>query len=134
MSRSGYSSDCDNLELYRAAVERALRGKRGQAFLRELAAAMDAMPEKILIAGELVNEAGQCCTMGAVCKARGLDVDGINYSDPENVGEAMGIARSMAAEIAFFNDEFASPSETSAERWVRMRRWVAENILPEAAP
>lgn len=54
MSRSGYVDDCENLELYRATVERSIKGKRGQAFLRELAAAMDAMPEKVLIAEELV--------------------------------------------------------------------------------
>lgn len=82
MSRSGYSEDgdCDFPELYRGRVARAIKGKRGQAFLRELAAAMDAMPEKRLIAGELV-EGGECCTMGVICKARGLDVEGVNPED-----------------------------------------------------
>lgn len=61
MSRSGYSDDDDDdggsrLNLWRGAVERAIKGKRGQAFLRELGAALDAMPDKRLTTGEL--EAG----------------------------------------------------------------------------
>lgn len=129
MSRSGYSDDCENLELYRAAVDRALRGKRGQAFLRELAAAMDAMPEKVLIAHELVNEKGECCTIGVVCKSRALDVANIHEYEPDEVAKAVGIARSMAAEVAFMNDEWASPRELPSERWKRMRKWVADNLL-----
>lgn len=30
MSRSGYSDDCEYLDLYQANVDRALTGKRGQ--------------------------------------------------------------------------------------------------------
>lgn len=130
MSRSGYSDDCENMELYRAAVERAIKGKRGQAFLRELADALDALQEKVLISGELITSDGLCCTMGAICKARSLDVSKIDYEDPDTVGSQLGIARSMAAEIAFMNDEWESPSEEPAGRWQRMRRWVAENLLP----
>lgn len=132
MSRSGYSEDCDNVELYRATVERALAGRRGQAFLRELAAAMDAMPEKILIAGELINEAGACCAIGAVCKARKIDVSQVDYESPKAVGEMIGVARSMAAEIAFMNDEWAR-RETPAARWQRMRKWVSDNLMPAIA-
>lgn len=84
MSRSGYTDDdCDNtLNLYRGTVQRAIRGKRGQAFLRELAAAMDSMPVKELIANELVAPNGQVCAIGAVCQARGLDVSKLDYNDP----------------------------------------------------
>lgn len=128
MSRSGYSDDCDNLELYRAAVDRAMSGKRGQAFLRELANALDSMPEKSLIAGELVSESGAVCAIGAVCKARALDVSHIDYEDPYSVAMAIGVARSMAAEIAYMNDEYEPRPEESAKRWERMRKWVQENI------
>jgi hypothetical protein len=51
MSRSGYSDDCKNEGLWRAAVARAVCGKRGQAFVREMAATLDAMSVKELIAG-----------------------------------------------------------------------------------
>lgn len=130
MSRSGYSDDCDNLNLYRAAVERALHGKRGQAFLRELIASLDALPEKVLISGELIADDGRCCAIGAACKARSLDVATIDYEDPETVGRLLGIARSMAAEIAYMNDEWDSPSESPANRWSRMRRWAVNNLNP----
>lgn len=128
MSRSGYSEECENLELYRAAVRRAINGQRGQAFLRELAAALDAMPEKVLIKGELVSEKGECCTIGAVCKSRAIDVSHIDYEDPDTVARTIGVARSLAAEIAYMNDEWESPIELPNERWSRMRKWVADNL------
>lgn len=129
MSRSGYSEDCENLELYRASVERAIYGKRGQAFLKELAAALDAMPEKVLIRGELVDEHGGVCAIGAVCKARNLDVINVNYDEPEQVAKLIGVARSMAAEIAYMNDERGRFSQLPSERWKMMREWVNENLV-----
>jgi hypothetical protein len=152
MSRSGYTDDYDDAVagLWRGHVKSAIRGKRGQAFLRELATAMDAMPEKILIAEELINEDGDCCTVGVVCKARSIDVSKIDYDDPESVGRAVGIAHQMAAEIEYENDEgggrfeqvdvpekkgqfhpgweWREVQETPAERWVRMRKWVSEHL------
>jgi hypothetical protein len=131
MSRSGYSDDYDYVELYRATVERALQGKRGQAFLRELAESLDAMPEKRLIAEELIDGNGNVCAIGAVCKSRGVDVSRINYEAPEQVGKAVGIARCMAAEIEYMNDEWCdSERETPEQRWTRMRKWVQANIIP----
>lgn len=128
MSRSGYSEDCDNLDLYRASVDRALQGRRGQAFLRELIEALDALPEKILITGELIAENGACCAIGSVCQSRAIDVSKIDYEEPRMVGAALGIAPSMAAEIAFMNDEWEGPRETSEDRWARMRRWAVNNL------
>lgn len=135
MSRSGYTDDCEHLELYRATVERALHGKRGQAFLLEMAAALDAMPIKELIAGELINEHGKCCAIGAVCKARSLDVSRVVYYDPDAVADVIGVAPAMAAEIAYENDEGDEPfwrvglrPEEPAERWLRMRTWVTQNL------
>lgn len=132
MSRSGYTDDCEYLDLYRATVERALNGKRGQEFLRELAASMDAMPEKLLIAGRLIDRKGCPCAIGAVCKARGTDVSKVDYEDPDSVARAIGVARCMAAEIAYENDEAGSSLETPEARWQRMRKWVNDNLLPES--
>lgn len=129
MSRSGYSEDCEYLELWRGAVEQAIHGKRGQAFLRELAAALDAMPVKELIDGALIREDGACCAIGAVCKARGTDVSRVDYYDRDSVARAIGVAPAMAAEIEFVNDDdFCSRGETPAERWLRMRTWVTRNL------
>lgn len=131
MSRSGYSDDCDDhwqSIMWSGAVKSAIRGKRGQAFLRELADAMDAMPDKSLIEDELINKEGHCCTIGVVCKARGISVEGVDVYDAGAVGKLVGIARSMAAEIEYYNDEWGSHNQTPQERWKRMRKWVDEHI------
>ena len=127
MTRSGYVDDCEHIEFYRSAVDRALSGKRGQLFLREMAEAMDGMPVKVLIHGELVDDDGGCCAIGSVCLARGMETDSIDYNCPHSVGRAMGIATSMAAEIEYMNDEWIE-TESTERRWERMRRWVQQNI------
>ena len=55
MSRSGYSDELDRgiLNLWRANVDRTLTSKRGQAFLKEMIVALDAIPDKRLIAHDL---------------------------------------------------------------------------------
>lgn len=133
MSRSGYTDDCENLGLWRGAVSRALNGKRGQAFLRELLTALDAMPEKRLITEELVAD-GAYCTLGVIGAARGLPLHEIDYEDPHALSQAFLIAPAMAQEIEFMNDEgCCCANETSGERWVRMRKWVVEQLNDEAA-
>lgn len=108
MSRSGYTDDDgdDPLALgrWRGRVASALRGKRGQEFLRELAASLDAMPEKRLIAHELKTE-GQFCTLGVLGDARGIDLAKLDPEDYDGVAEAFGIAPCMAQEIVYENDE-----------------------------
>lgn len=130
MSRSGYSDDWMGWSTicWRGAVASALRGKRGQAFLGELADAMDAMPERVLIADNLRATDGCLCTLGVVGAARGVDLESLDPLDREAVAAAFGIAPAMAAEIVYMNDEAAWNAETPAQRWVRMRAWVAEQI------
>ncbi len=128
MSRSGYSDDYEHMNLYRSTVERAISGKRGQAFLQELAAALDEMPVKRLISNELVTEQGEVCAIGAVCKKRGLDAN-VDVEDRDQVARLVDIAPCMAAEIEFENDEaYPSYKETPEEKWTRMRKWVSDNI------
>lgn len=131
MSRSGYSDSLDNWDLirWRGAVASAMRGKRGQAFLREMLAALDALPEKKLIAHELQNEAGEVCAIGSVGRARGMDMKGIDVDEPACVGSAFGIPRALAAEIEWENDEATwRGRETPEERFGRVRQWVAAQI------
>ena len=128
MSRSGYSDDCENLQLWRGAVDRATFGARGQAFLRRLLAALDAMPTKRLITGVIKSSTGQVCALGA------LDPDA-PYEDAEDLARHFGIARALAAEIVYENDEFPLwRSETPEQRWERMRDWVAKQIGPDDEP
>jgi len=132
MSRSEYSDDCDGWDLvrYRGAVTSAMRGKRGQALLIELAESMDAMPVKELIAHELVKQ-GRFCALGVVGQKRGIALESIDPEDSRTVAEQFGIANAMAQEIVFVNDEAAWDDESPQQRWSRMRRWVDINILAE---
>lgn len=136
MSRSGYSDDADDgdgqLQLYRGNVDRAIWGKRGQAFLREMAAALDAMPVKELIAGDVVRDDKSVCAIGSVALARGLDVSKLDIHDGGEVGKVFGVARPMACEIAWENDDCGPYQETPAARWQRMRNWVRAHL--RAAP
>jgi hypothetical protein len=114
MSRSGYSDDYDEDGtggLWRGAVMTAIRGKRGQAALKELAAAMDAMPEKVLAAESLVTEDGEFCTLGVLGQARGIDMNPIDPEDWEAVAKAFNIAPAMVREIVYENDEGLSDYE-----------------------
>lgn len=136
MSRSGYSGDgddCDNPGLWRGAVERAIRGKRGQAFLQEMAAALDGMPVKKLVAGEIVRDSEHVCAIGSVAVARKTDLPEMDIYDADKVARAFGIAPAMVCEIAFENDENGpwDKEETSAARWVRMRAWVSDQLITQ---
>src|SRR5689334_19107368 len=107
MSRSGYHEDHDDILQYgrwRAQVASAIRGKRGQAFLKEALAALDAMPDKRLIAGALVED-GEVCAIGAVGKARNIDMSGLDPEDGDGLAGVFDIARPLALEIVYMNDE-----------------------------
>ena len=133
MSRSGYIDDMDDQWAFirwRGAVESSIRGKRGQAFLTDLRDALDAMDAKRLIAGVL-EEAGEVCALGALGRAKGVDMSEIDPDDSATVSATFGIAEPLAQEIVFVNDDFHDA--TPEIRWARMRRWVAGNIW-EIAP
>lgn len=167
MSRSGYTDDCDDqwaLIRWRGAVNSAIKGKRGQQALREILAALDALPEKRLASESLVTAEGECCTLGALGKARGIDLEPIDPEDRESVARAFGISEALAAEIMYINDEHVDqyewieveicgpvrrhwpefgehrrtvrmPSQHVAEkRWDYMRAWVERHIATPTAP
>jgi hypothetical protein len=132
MSRSGYSEDYgidDALALgrWRGIVASTIRGKRGQAFLKELVEALDALPEKRLIAHDLYKE-GSVCAIGSVGMKRGVEMDGIDVEDPDQVARAFGIAAPLVQEIEYLNDEGGWHDDTPETRWQRMREWAAGQI------
>lgn len=146
MSRSGYTEDYDcndrSIHLYRGRVASALRGKRGQTFLKDLLVQLDAMPEKRLALSQLeIN--GSVCALGVMTRARGIDAslgDRFKFSEDEdsdqdewvidNLVAALDIAEPMVREIMFENDEGTWKHETPEDRWHRMRRWVERHIKP----
>lgn len=131
MSRSGYSDDAENVAMWRGAVASAIRGRRGQAFLKEMLAAFDALPERKLVSNGLEID-GAVCALGAVGKARAMELQKIDPEDHETVAGAFGVAHALACEIMFENDEGAGywSKETPEQRFDRMRRWVSAKILP----
>lgn len=137
MSRAGYDDDCGgdprDFAMWRGQVASAIRGKRGQAFLRELVAALDAMPEKRLIAEEL-EKGGEVCAIGAVGKARGVAMGELDPDEPGKIAATFGIADPLVREIEYMNDEAGSFKETPEGRWARMRAWVERQIAAKAAP
>ena len=138
MSRAGYSDDLDPLELgrWRGRVASAMRGKRGQEFLRELLANLDALPQKRLVSSSF-EEGGEVCALGSVGRSRGIDMSkwytGDEYDECfEGVGTVFGIANSMAREIMFMNDEGSWHNETPEDRFIRMRNWVVKHLTPNS--
>lgn len=132
MSRSGYSDDDSEqwaLICYRGAVASAIRGRRGQAFLREMLAALDALPEKKLVAEELELD-GQVCAIGSVGLAHGIDMSQIDPHDADTVANVFGINEKLAREIVYENDE-GGWRDTPEMRFERMRKWIVSNLRDE---
>lgn len=132
MSRSGYS-DSDGIDdqwvmiRWRGAVNSAMNGKRGQAFLREMLDAMDALLEPRLVTSELEAD-GAVCAIGAVGKTRGVDMTKIDAEDYGAVANTFGISEALAREIVYVNDEWGCHKEKPEERFYRMRRWIRQQI------
>jgi hypothetical protein len=91
-----------------------------------LLAALDAMPDKSLIANEL-EEDGGVCAIGSLGKARGVDMSKLDPEEPEAVAAAFDIATCLAQEVVYMNDE-VNWHETPGQRWERMRAWVVKQI------
>jgi hypothetical protein len=132
MTRSGYSDDYDSnyIYLFRAVVNRTIKGKRGQAFLRELRDALEAMPDKRLIEDDLQTPEGAVCALGAVGQARGLDMSKLTPDYSDQIAKAFRISETLAREIAYVNDDdFNYQDETPEDRYVRVLCWVKEQIV-----
>ena len=140
MSRSGYDEDWgedfpNQLAFYRGTVDRAIAGKRGQAFLKDLAAALDAMPNKRLVSSAFESD-GEVCALGAVGRAKGVrlpqgdDFDDLDI-DYRTLSQQLDVAAPMAREIVWTNDECSARNETPEARWTRMRAWVEALLILE---
>lgn len=146
MSRSGYTDDFDADSnwghiMWRGRVASAAKGKRGQKFFRDLLEALDALPQKRLIAnslevpervdpatGEPIQEYA-VCALGALGRARGVDMRHLDPEDTMTVGGVFDIAEPLVREVVYMNDEWCRSSE---QRWADMRAWVKANIKDPA--
>jgi hypothetical protein len=131
VSRSGYGDDFGDVDdqwgviRWRGAVASAIRGRRGQAFLREMLAALDAMPVKELVSNGL-EDGDRVCAIGAVGRVRGVDMSNIDPEDWEQVARAFGISEALVRQIAFLNDEYGY--NDPGRRWAGMRTWVVKQL------
>jgi hypothetical protein len=131
MSRSGYTDEWENtwdMIRWAGARKSAIRGRRGQAFFRDLIAALDAMPEKALIAEELELD-GQVCALGALGRQRGMDMQELDPEEPKQVAAAFGISETLARETVYINDEDGPREDTPERRWKRVREWAERQLL-----
>lgn len=138
--------------LWEANMERSLKGRKGQVALRELEAALLALPDERLIANDTVDTQGAVCSIAALAKYRGyegslelpqmagLDDDWENesgdkffdeYEYEEAVENAMmkvagdlGVPRMVAFAIIYENDDCAWRDPTPEQRYEHMLKWT----------
>lgn len=128
MSRHDYCDDVDqrDLAMWRGRIASAIRGKRGQKLLADLRDALDALPQKRLVHGQLQTPDGDYCAIGCVGAKRGHD---FSTFDPEDCNEALAgkldVAECLVREIEYENDDFNGSDES---RWEYMRRWAERHI------
>ena len=92
------------------------------------ARALDAMPDKKLVADSLQESAtGEYCTLGAVGASRGMDMGPLELIDASGVAKAFNIAHALAAEIMYMNDD-EYDYRTPELRWSHMRNWITSQI------
>jgi hypothetical protein len=139
MSRLNYG-DCDEswmIGQQRGALLSAVRGNRGQRFLQDLLAALDALPRPELSAGALEDEeTGCCCALGAVRRYRGADAVPLTFHpaeedmEPDRFAAPFDIAPALAWETVEANEGWSSSNSEAArhQRWKAVRAWAVRNL------
>ena len=140
--RVGYSEEENypgQFNLWQANCRRSRQGKKGQAALRDLEAALLAMPEKRIQKDIFVDLNGESCAIGALMLHRNISagmpreqaVAECAVLDPletEEYGVILGLPRLVAWAVAVENDEWWWEDEIPEKRYLRMLAWVREEI------
>lgn len=144
-------------EFWQQAVRNAIRGRKGQAILRELREALLALPQPRLISGSVAYE-GEVCAIGALAASRltkgpikltewfvstgSREIGSLeeleerfgNWIDDEigtvELGMSMGLTRALAWGISYENDEGTWNTETPEQKYQRVLAWVDRELLP----
>jgi hypothetical protein len=155
--RLNYSEDEDftgQFALWEANTERSIAGKRGQAALRELEAALVAMPRKRLIREAVADaQTGDVCAVGALSLSiqirQGVDpkealarLEAIDPDDTEGTtGEAerLGIPRMVAWRLVALNDleledRFATAEGPMLMKWLGYQYQAGYRVSVEVTP
>jgi len=130
--RISYSEEEDypgQFELWQANCERSLRGREGQAELRELREALLALPDKRLIHGSLIDAEGEVCAIGAYAQRKGLDLSTFDPEDEtDKVGIIAGMPKMVAWKVVEMNDMELHSRFTPEERYRLMLQWVESKL------
>jgi hypothetical protein len=135
---------------YRGALRNAIKGKRGQAFLKELLEAIEALPEKKLAVGAFRDRDGCASALGALALKRGHSPDelaGFHYMTPDQLARFFGIQPVLIRHIVHMHDveipficayrhnnitlEIEDDEETRAEAWRDMHNWLNRSIVTQ---
>jgi len=114
--------------LWEANCRRSISGCKGQTALRELEAALLALPTKRLIRGYLESN-GDVCAVGALARYKKhnpiADVDSTYQT--ERIGVECGMPRLVAWEVVAQNDIIMEEG-TPEQRYTDMLKWVQKQI------
>ncbi len=106
--RLNWSDDEDRpgqFALWDANCRRFINGKAGQRALRELEAALLALPEKRLIKDALTDKQGGVCAIACYARYKGVDLSTFDPEDEsDQVGEAGGMPPLVAWQVVALND------------------------------
>lgn len=151
LSRSGFHEfDCyDRDEILafgrgRGQIASAIRGKRGQALLRLIRDALDAIPNKQLGSDSLRGDKGCYCAIGAAYWFSDKPLPYVDHPDYEDfeideliidsASAHLNAAEILIQEIMWNNDECVRlkrgeiPAMLRRRRWLWMRAWVDNRI------
>ncbi len=132
--RINWSDEADypgQFDLWQANCERSMRGRKGQAELKELRVALLALPEKRLIHELLQDEEGGVCAIGAYAKHRGVDLTNFDVdSNTDDAGIAGGMPPLVAWKVVEMND-LQFDHITPEQRYDKMLAWVESKIAQE---
>lgn len=118
-------------DLWQANCRRSIKGTRGQRELRELEAALVALPEKRLIHGELTDDSGGVCAIACYAKHKGVDLSPFDLDDEsDQAGIKAGMPRLVAWKVVELND-IELERVTEEQRYLAVLEWVREQL---AAP
>ena len=134
----------NHFALWEANCRRSLQGKAGQRELREMEAALLALPAKRLVQGVLLSDDGDVCALGAYGRYKGLDLTSFETCDKEITGVEVGIAGGMPRLVAWAvvdrNDRLDGQYQvgtfvllTPEERYDQMLAWVRAQLKDAAA-
>ena len=125
-------------ELWQANCRRSRQGKRGQAALRELEAALVAMPVKRIHQDVFVEPSGETCAIGSLMLHRKIaegmpreqavaECARLDPMDTEEYGVSLGLPRLVSWSVAVENDD-EYENKTPEERYRHMLAWIRKSL------